>query len=214
MSTLMAIILSEISKSHPLNIISTRIVGFMCLRPMLPVNITLPTLKKITISMSYYNIRGSIILDPMKYVKVHDIFIKLVAFVYREFMPNFVFHLYICFVFHIWSNFVFVLSSYTTGAICGAGNIYPTTPGLTLGSVHLTMFCSIVCCNLVCPYVCSFNYFFWFMYFFLRLIELAGCWIKISHIVLFYYVHKTKAKSYLHTTVTVRTDKTTNVKQT
>lgn len=36
-STLMAIILSEISKSHPLNIISTRIVGLMCSRPMLSV---------------------------------------------------------------------------------------------------------------------------------------------------------------------------------
>jgi hypothetical protein len=48
-------------------------VGLICSRPMLPGNITSPTLRKVTISMSYYNIRGStfvcsIILDPMKYV--------------------------------------------------------------------------------------------------------------------------------------------------
>ena len=59
----------------------------------------------------------------------------------------------------------------STGALCGAGDTHPTTPGLTLGSFHLTMFCSlfcccftlvdvIYCCNIVCPYVCSFYYFF------------------------------------------------------
>jgi hypothetical protein len=191
------------------------------------------------------------------YVNVHDIFIKLLAaVVYREFMSNFVFHLYICFVFsyfvklyvscaysELMSNFMFYYSmlmstkiaeckrcSYchhtSTGALCGAGDTHPTTPGLTLGSFRLTMFCSlfcccftlvdvIYCCNIVCPYVCSFCYYFWYIYvFYLRLTELAGCWIKISHIVLFYYVLKTKAKSYLHATVTVRTEKTTNVKQT